>query len=380
MGNNNVVKKPVRDSRFELLRIFAIIMIVFNHFSSHGVLKVGTGEQYVMWNAGPTFNRLLTMWFSPGGRVGVGIFFMLSGYFMITSTKARKVSKLIAQAIFFAFFCAIVSLVFHFFLGNPSGLNLQTLALRIFRSVTGPVSSSAWWYITVYILIVFASPLLNKYVGTLSKKKYIFVLLYFWIFAYGFGVFNGVTFSDLSKGLFFYFLGGYVKLFVKPNKGATAQIIRLCVAGLFWTLTAGMGYFAAADKYKPMITALVGMVLPYIQAFLFVPICALALFLFFNDFRIKPSALINRIASAVFGIYLFHDSNLTRGIIWNLAKVDKQFDSGAFIITAVLTCFAVLFVSFMVEWFSRLIVPLIERLINKIFDYLFKDAANSAKA
>ena len=39
----------IRDSRFELLRIVAMIMIIFTHYSAHGIMKVATPEAMILW-------------------------------------------------------------------------------------------------------------------------------------------------------------------------------------------------------------------------------------------------------------------------------------------------------------------------------------------
>ena len=39
----------VRDSKFELLRIMAMMMIVLTHLSSHGVMKVATQDALISW-------------------------------------------------------------------------------------------------------------------------------------------------------------------------------------------------------------------------------------------------------------------------------------------------------------------------------------------
>ena len=38
-----------RDSRFELLRIMAMMMIILAHYSSHGVMKIVTSDALNLW-------------------------------------------------------------------------------------------------------------------------------------------------------------------------------------------------------------------------------------------------------------------------------------------------------------------------------------------
>ena len=38
-----------RDSKFEFLRIIAMMMIVLTHLSSHGVMKVASQDALILW-------------------------------------------------------------------------------------------------------------------------------------------------------------------------------------------------------------------------------------------------------------------------------------------------------------------------------------------
>lgn len=74
-------KKTVRNSNFELLRILAMIMIVAHHFAVHSALDVST-MSYA--------NNLWISFLRNGGKLGVNIFIMISGYFLISSKKYKS--------------------------------------------------------------------------------------------------------------------------------------------------------------------------------------------------------------------------------------------------------------------------------------------------
>ena len=63
-----------RQSNIELLRIIAMFMIAFNHFSGHGVMHRLSESPYVIWAQGSVVNKLFSAFLRPGGEVGVGIF------------------------------------------------------------------------------------------------------------------------------------------------------------------------------------------------------------------------------------------------------------------------------------------------------------------
>lgn len=77
-------QKLNRSSNFELLRIVAMFMIVAAHYAGHGVRHVSLPPaQSAAWLAGSLANRIFTSCLIPGGKIGVGLFFMLTGFFMI---------------------------------------------------------------------------------------------------------------------------------------------------------------------------------------------------------------------------------------------------------------------------------------------------------
>lgn len=85
-----------RQSNIELLRIISMILILAHHFSVHGgfnILKTSF-----------TINRLWIQFLQFGGKIGVNIFVIISGYFLITSKgiKISKVLKLWLQLFFYS--------------------------------------------------------------------------------------------------------------------------------------------------------------------------------------------------------------------------------------------------------------------------------------
>ena len=81
--------KEQRLSNFELLRIIAMILIILHHYAYHGNLISIPNDN---------FNKYVAVFIIVGGKVGVNVFVLITGYFLINSKfKIKKVIQLILQ-------------------------------------------------------------------------------------------------------------------------------------------------------------------------------------------------------------------------------------------------------------------------------------------
>ncbi|MGN0729318.1 acyltransferase family protein [Treponema sp.] len=108
---NKVIK--TRQSNFELLRIFAMVMIVASHLAVHGVQQVLLDSKYLAYTGGSFVNQLFTCFLPAGGGIGVALFFMITGFFMCRKENS-SVKKVVVQAVFYSiltgvlFICSLV--------------------------------------------------------------------------------------------------------------------------------------------------------------------------------------------------------------------------------------------------------------------------------
>ena len=86
-----------RNSAVELLRIVAMIIIIFHHFAVHGVFT---------WNNELTIPHFWYNFISSGGKIGINIFILISGYYLIKDNEPKhfikKLIKLWSQIIFYS--------------------------------------------------------------------------------------------------------------------------------------------------------------------------------------------------------------------------------------------------------------------------------------
>ena len=135
----------VRRSNFELLRIFAMLLIVMHHFSVH--------SPFVEFTNALSVNRLGIQFMEIGGKLGVNLFVLISGYFMCTSKefKVKKIIVLFLQILMYSVLCYSVICI------ATNQFSIREV-LRTFL----PITFVNWWFASTYFVLLFFTPFINK--------------------------------------------------------------------------------------------------------------------------------------------------------------------------------------------------------------------------
>lgn len=310
-SKSDVIDKHVsndykRQSNFELLRIFAMLFIIGHHFSVH--------SGFVFSDSSISIERVWLQFISMGGKLGIDLFIMISGYFLI-KVQSIKISKEVKLWLIMFTYSVGIYLVFFFTHKVPS-FDGQYFLCCLF-----PVASNQWGFATNYFILFLLVPLINKALNNIDRKTYRNYLILFFILwsvlptLTGFFVIFNATYglSDLLWFIYLYAFAGYIRLYfdVKKHKPYFYFSIALCSSIfilIFFILmnksaTYPLNFSDQADYfYKPQ----------YITCF----IVAVFIFLFFASLNMRYSKIINIIASSVFGVYLIHDNFLMRTKLW----------------------------------------------------------------
>ena len=355
LGNMVEEEKNQRQSNFELLRIVAMLVIVMHHFSVHGGFPIGSGNIFHDW-----FLQL----FGIGG--GVEVFAILSGYFLIYGKfKLHKFVRLVAACRFYG----IASVGIAFALHIVPNEALIVKALLPF----GQLNWFAYAYIVLYLLV----PFLNLFIKGLTRKQFlIFLLLGFttWmviptvanIFEY-FSV--DMQYSSLIRLIYFYCMGAYFRMHdCKVSKKQLALLLLLVLLS-YWAcnnvllvLNKHFEYFKNDPWYfrSPQSIFVVRSIL---------------LFLFFKNLKISYTPAINTIASVTFGIYLIHDNDIVRPILWNnILRVHRFYQSDHLAFHAVVSVLMVFVVCGLIDYIRKKVIEgtLFEKMtpqIDKLEEY-----------
>ena len=162
MTDAKYVKKAPRQSNLELSRILAMYLIVMHHFSVHGGVPIWSGS------APLSFNFYLDQLLSTGGKIGVNLFVLITGYFL--AKKFSKFSSLIYLwiktfsyvIVFFLLFCAL----------GLHPFNWSSLISCFF-----PIRNDFYWFVSAYFLLILLSPFITIGIKALGQRKLFTFLL-----------------------------------------------------------------------------------------------------------------------------------------------------------------------------------------------------------
>lgn len=290
-----------RNSKFELLRILCIVLIIASHFTMYkGDLgEVGTINYYI----GNIIRSFCI--------VSVNCFVLISGYFGI-KFNIKKIIKLDLTVIFYTIILFLISIIF----------GIHTISFKNDIVLLLPILTKRYWFITIYILLCFLSPILNLIVSILKKEQYkkflLFLIVVFYILPILSYLLNAPTITmDSGYGIInficLYFIGRYINLYYEDNWKPSKYLVVYIVCSILIFL------------FNHLFTKIFGF---YFNSFLsydtlFVLISSIMLFLFFKNISIS-SKVINTLAEGCFAVYIIHmNPTLSKYIFIDILNVKK---------------------------------------------------------
>lgn len=319
-----------RNTSIELLRIISMIMIMFHHFAYHGNFE---------WN----FNEVTLphLWYDfilMGGKVGVDIFVLISGYFLIENTEKlfqpKKLLKFWGQVVFYSIMTYLLSVM----------LRLNAFEIKQLIKVCLPITYPGWWFASTYFMLYLIHPFLNKLLHGLSKTEYQYLILMM-VLCWSIIPTATTQLFESNSLLWFvtlYGIAGYVNLYGGNQKLQSKHYFSLYFMVLIITYTVSTTFLFLGTKKEEWSTHAIDFFeierLPIL-------LMAITLFMGFVTLKMNYHKWINMIASATFGIYLIHDSSYIRYYLWtNIFKINQYQDSTFLILYSILVVF-ILYVS-----------------------------------
>lgn len=276
-----------RDSRYEMLRILAILLITAHHLLLFGADVCGYLTPYT-----PDAKGYAGIFANSVAVTGVSLFVMITGWFGV-----RRVWRPFFRLIIV---CAVFGLV-AFLLAQSQSVVPSPPWSRWWESA----KFTNWWFIIHYLMLLLVAPLLERAFASIERKtmEYIlFALLVFnLLFGFAWGYVNASGYNVVHF-ILLYVLARYMRLF--PDAPVNSFIRRFALP-LIVVCAAVMGLLFLADStaWSPSHTPMV-----WNYNCPLVILESMAIFSLFIKSRVKCRESILFVARFVLGIYLLQSA------------------------------------------------------------------------
>lgn len=276
------VKRPARNSNYELLRIIAMFMIVFIHANMYLFQFVG-GKSAVFFNG--MVNGIC--------NIGVACFMLISGYYgmkfdigKFVRMECMMITYSLAETVFL---CLMM----------PQQMQGAALLEQIVKAFLPFITRKHWFY-SCYICLFFLSGYIQKFIEHLKKEEFErLLLLLLVLFSVLPTLFYFELIPDNGKGLvhmiMVYMIGRYIRMYKDVKMPGKAAVLFI----LLWTLNGvsheipiqigGIYHHLCKDNSITNLTM------------------AIILFYLFKEFKFQ-SGFINRAAGSVFAVFAINDA------------------------------------------------------------------------
>lgn len=316
--------KKERDSGIELLRIFAMLLVIMVHAFSYGGFYAAARSA-----GGATADAALLMKLTT--RSAVNIFVIITGFFMVHAPfdlqkNLRRAGRIYQKMLFYSVAPTLIFLCLgsSYWVDRGNVFGLKQVVLKGLL----PVSSQTWYFLTDYLLLCLLIPFLNLALQKLTKKQYLLFALALtafmsvWMtlvhvqpFSFviePFGYEDAVRGKQVFHFVFIYILGGYFGRFHPPKEKPNVLFL-LGAAGtvvlnflLYVYLPKRWGWRDVAGDYTNPILVL----------------NAVLLLLFFKDLHFR-SRVVNALAGTTLGVYALTEFRFLRTVLWKTVNFEK---------------------------------------------------------
>lgn len=337
--------KAKRQSNFELLRIISMILIIAHHYAIHGGFELSKQA----FSAQLFFVQIL----SYGGKLGVNLFVLISGYFLVTSRcKLKKAVNLWLKVTLFS-----GCITLFFYITGIYSISNKDLFQSFF-----PIIYNSYWFATAYFMIYILSNYINKMIYAVDRKELLQLIFILTVFISVLPTFLKATIPVSNIFWFFliYIIAAYIRLYnpaILNKKYCLAlgiAVYGLCLLSCFLFDILGT-HWPVFSKYTTYFSG-INMTTTLVTSVL--------LFAGFKNLSMNFSSVINTVAASTFGVYLIRDNRYMRWFLWGKLFRNADFYNSSFL---VLHAFVAIGLTFVVCTLGDLIYrKLIEQNVWKV--------------
>ncbi|BEM07429.1 hypothetical protein SM14VA4_50010 (plasmid) [Serratia marcescens] len=283
----------------DFLKIMSIFLVIMSHVTLFFLLS--------------NPNDVFLYFFRQSGQLGVTVFFMCSGFFLLNNKKDEQVAYIfnkVNKILFVVFFWIIFYYVYDMFLLSRI-TRIEPVSILQFFNVSATTSEATHlWFIFSIIGLYILTPLI-KGSFVLSNRKNISKIIIVMVCISNLTLVNALTdhlfsfslvpFNILlpfqTEGLISFLIGGYLGLdteFAHKFKESKAKLILLLMVSF---------------SLLSILSSKSGMVLFYGKFYnIFLQVSSVCLFLLVFNIKVdNPSSYTTSISNNILGIYLVHN-------------------------------------------------------------------------
>lgn len=350
--------QKVRQSGIELLRILAMMLIIMHH-----LIYFSCGQKIeVPFSSG---REVLFAGFCGFGKVGVAIFFLITGYFLYgkkSAPKPKRVIPIIRQALFYLLLAIILSLLLF-----PDKMKLSFPLSGLPLSFTQIFTAGCYWFIGAYALFMLLSPQIKKMLDSLSDRDLTKLCLVIVLtVTVGSEIMRltstgvGITFFTFPSVITYTLIGYTIRRREKDIKSCKWAVLALLAGAFLIMLTPVIAHFYANRGWGDE-TGLFSR--DQASGTLLMSVGALIIF---SRMKWKNRA-INYIASTTLGVYLAHNNPFVSYMVLGSSSAIGMWIAGLFfgyniffsILMLIILTIDVFSISCVVEIIRRLAVKVI---------------------
>ena len=326
-------------------------LIVLHHSIVHGALSINSAQ--LRWHP---INAVILSILESGGKIGVFLFILITGYFMIYSKiTLKKIVKLWLPIFFW-------SLILYLVMGkvNDYSFTVKGLIKSIF-----PIIFAQYWFMTAYFFMYLLIPFLNvitKNIISKGKIKYAIVLGIILIVSSAHTLFDNNAGSMLVTFCVVYCWGGLVRIYhSKIKQSLNIKLMSLFVLLELMGIEMPLIGFLLTGKAQLLKISNKFIIAP---STLFMVLIAVTFFIYVSFWKDNYYPWINKIAATTFGIYLISDNNSVREFLGNNLLHMHTIISKNYAVIYVIVVSLVVFIV------CSLIEALRKKLFNKFENYV----------
>lgn len=363
-----------KNLNIEILKVLSMFMVVVWHFYVHG-LKIDHTE--IQPGSVSTLNFGISQLIIVICSVCVNLFVLVTGFFLINkSFKTIRFVRIWFQTVFYS---VTIDLVLY-------ATNSETNLISNIWTDIMPICNNTYWFVRQYLRLIIIAPIISFYLLRLTKTIHHLIMIIILVIVLFLTIRNPFCDGRYISGysilwfVMLFYTGGYLHIYETSNKWTISTKIFCILLFLTWAYT----IFVLVYKHLYNSDILHNTTYEYNT---FPYFLSVILFIIIKRSNLNGKRNLNifyDIAPLTFGVYLIHDNNKIRTLIWDqIYSWGALYDSLLLTPTAIcISCiifticisidylrkelFRVLRIDILINLFSKFIDSILIKIWNKI--------------